>query len=49
MIRELLGQIDLNSTQPYLAANEHGLKKCAIGLAPLTKTADGGVNHDISL
>ena len=41
MIQELLGQLDINSTQPYLAASEQGLKKCAIGLIPLSGTEGG--------
>lgn len=41
MIGELLGQLDPNSIQPYLAASEVGLKSCAIGLITLSKT-DGG-------
>ena len=36
MIGELLGVLDINSVQPYLAANEEGLKSCAISLVPLT-------------
>jgi len=36
MIQELLGQVDVNSVQPYLASNEQELKACAIGLIPLT-------------
>jgi site-specific recombinase XerD len=41
MIQELLGQSDLNSVQPYLAANEAGLKNCAIGLISLSSTEGG--------
>jgi site-specific recombinase XerD len=41
MIQELLGQSDLNSVQPYLAANEADLKNCAIGLIPLSLTEEG--------
>jgi site-specific recombinase XerD len=41
VIQELLGQSDLNSVQPYLAANEEGLKKCAIGLLPLSPIEEG--------
>jgi site-specific recombinase XerD len=48
MIQELLGQRDLNSVQPYLAANEAGLKNCALRLIPLTgaEEADG---YDVSV
>jgi site-specific recombinase XerD len=42
MIGELLGVSDINSVQPYLAADEDGLKSCAISLIPLT-LAKGGM------
>ena len=33
MINELLGHTEMNSSRPYLAIDEMGLKKCAISLA----------------
>ena len=35
MINELLGHADMNSSRPYLAIDENGLRNCALGLIPL--------------
>jgi integrase len=40
MLSELLGQTHMDSMKPYLAANEKGLKSCAIGLLAAGKTGE---------
>jgi len=32
MLSELLGQLDMDSAKPYIATDEQGLKRCALGL-----------------
>jgi integrase len=41
MLSELLGHTHMDSAKPYLAANELGLKSCAIGLTPTQKAGEG--------
>jgi len=40
MLSELLGHAHMDSAKPYLAANEAGLKRCAIGLIPAEKVGE---------
>lgn len=41
MLSELLGHTHMDSAKPYLAANELGLKSCAIGLISTEKAGEG--------
>ncbi|MBA4700237.1 MAG: hypothetical protein H2212_12455 [Ruminococcus sp.] len=41
MLSELLGHTHMDSAKPYLAANELGLKSCAIGLISIEKAGEG--------
>lgn len=40
MLGELLGQLDMDSAKPYVATDEKGLKRCALGLASVKKAGD---------
>ena len=40
MLSELLGQLDMDSAKPYIAIDEHGLKRCALGLVDSGKAGD---------
>jgi site-specific recombinase XerD len=40
MLGELLGQLDMDSAKPYIATDEHGLKRCALGLIDCGKAGD---------
>jgi site-specific recombinase XerD len=40
MLSELLGHFSMNSSKPYVAINEDGLKKCALSLIPAVKDGD---------
>jgi site-specific recombinase XerD len=37
MLSELLGQLNINSAKPYIATDEQGLKRCALGLVDIQK------------
>jgi site-specific recombinase XerD len=40
MLSELLGQLNMDSAKPYIAADEQGLKRCALGLVDSGKVGD---------
>jgi integrase len=40
MLNELLGHSKMDSSKPYIAIDETGLKKCALGLVSMAKAGD---------